>query len=175
MEKTLWRPVVGFEGYYEVSNSGEIMSLERTIIVSGHSRRLKEKVLKPKINNDGYVHVQLSKNSLYSTFTVHRLVAEAFLEMPDDKNFVNHINGNKLDNNVDNLEWVTRSENMRHAVRLGLCSKRNRRIRVLDKCTGAKYDSIKEAATTYNIKYHTLRKYLNGKRINKSCLQINEV
>ena len=174
MEKNLWRPIKGYEGYYEVSNSGEIKSLERTIIVSGRSRKLKEKILKPKINNDGYVHIQFSRNGCYSTFTVHRLVAEAFLEIPDDKVFVNHINGNKLDNNVQNLEWVTRSENMQHAFKLGLCSKRNRRVRILDKCSGAKYNSMKEAATINGIKYHTLKKYLNGSRINKSCLEISE-
>lgn len=172
MEEIKWRPVKGYTGYYEVSNTGQIKSLTRTVLIPTGTRAIKEKLLKLKINNDGYAHIQLSKNGKSVIYAVHRLVAEHFHEKPSDKLFVNHINGNKLDNAAENLEWVNRSENMRHAFKLGLCSKKNRKLRVIDKCTGNIYNTIKIAAISNNLNYSKLRKYLTGRRINKTCLEL---
>lgn len=76
--------------------------------------------MKPRDNGNGYMYVNLSKNGKYKSVTVHRLVAKAFLEKKPDKNQVNHIDGNKANNNVSNLEWTDRYENMQHAFKTGL-------------------------------------------------------
>lgn len=109
MEK--WKPVVGYEESYEVSNYGEIRSLD-----SRHFHKLKNQ----KQNKDGHMRVWLSKQSKKRAFFVHRLVALAFIENPENKPVINHIDGIPFNNHVDNLEWVTRSENDLHAFRLGL-------------------------------------------------------
>ncbi len=171
----IWKPVTGYTTIYEVSNTGQIKSLARTIKTPTGARALKEKLLKLKVNNDGYVHVQLSKEGFSTSLLVHRLVAEAFLDKQTDRDHVNHKNCNKTDNRVENLEWISRSENMQHAIRMGLCCKKNRKRRVIDACKGVTYNSIKDAAIAKNIKYHTLRKCLSGRRKNKTGLFVNDL
>lgn len=104
-----WLPISGFEGLYEVSNTGLVRSPRG--------------VRKPITNSFGYLQLGLYKHGKGYTKRVNRLVAEAFIPNPDNKREVNHIDGNKLNNNVDNLEWVSSSENKIHAQRLGLSSK----------------------------------------------------
>lgn len=105
-----WFDVVNYEGIYKVSNDGRIKSLKRN----------QEKILKAGINSRGYLFVMLLKDGQAKAKTVHRLVAEAFIPKADGKNFINHKDGNKLNNNVLNLEWVTQSENVKHAFETGL-------------------------------------------------------
>lgn len=105
-----YRPVVGFENEYLVSGDGEIYSLR-----SGRT-------LKNQPDQLGYLRVVLSKDSKAYTKKVHRLVAESFLEPEEDKNEVNHIDGDKTNNRVSNLEWSTRSDNMKHAHKSGLAN-----------------------------------------------------
>ena len=107
----IWKDVVGFEGLYEVSNFGKVHSLRKNVP--------KEKMLTP-FNNDGYLRVTLRVNEKSHNMLVHRMVATAFIENPEGKECVNHIDGNKKNNCVSNLEWATKSENTRHAIRLGL-------------------------------------------------------
>lgn len=102
----IWKPVIGFEGLYEVSNLGNVKSLPR--------KRCKGKVLIPHINK-GYEYVHLCMNGNTSYVKVHRIVAMAFLQSIPNKTHVNHIDGNKLNNSADNLEWCTPSENLKHA------------------------------------------------------------
>ncbi len=104
-----WKPVPGYEGFYEVSDRGDVRSLKRAT-TSG-------KVLKLSKTKHGYLKVTLSKNGEHKTAAVHRLVALAFLENPDNKQEVNHKNGIRTDNSLENLEWVTNSENQLHAYR----------------------------------------------------------
>lgn len=104
----VWRPIKGYEGLYEVSNCGEIRSL--------HSNKVK----KQNVCKNGYRYVDLYKNGCGKTLLVHRLVAQAFIDNPFNKRTVNHIDGNKHNNCVSNLEWATYSENAKHAYRLGL-------------------------------------------------------
>lgn len=112
-----WRPVVGYEGLYEVSNKGRIKILERKIICkNGHTYIKREKIAKMQKNAlNFYIYVGLSKNNIRKNVRVHRIVATAFLKKEKHKNYVNHLNGKKDDNRSENLEWCTSSENAIHA------------------------------------------------------------
>lgn len=113
----VWKPVPKYESWYEVSNLGRV---KRKFSIDNGGRRLKERILKGARQNNGYVYVSLCGATGVKQMRVHRIVAEVFIPNPEEKPFVNHINGNKEDNRVDNLEWVTGSENMRHAYVTGL-------------------------------------------------------
>jgi hypothetical protein len=106
-EKEIWKSVKGYEDIYEVSNFGNIKSL-------GKSKEKKEKIFKGTFRK-GYLCATLRKNNIAKIYLVHRLVAIAFIKNTDNKKQVNHKNGIKSDNNVDNLEWNTAFENMQHA------------------------------------------------------------
>lgn len=110
--KEIWKDIIGYEGYYQVSNLGNIKSLDRDIQYSdGKVVHYYGKEIHGFIKNSGYITVDLYKNNKRKKFSVHRLVAEAFVENPLNKFEVNHINENKLDNRAENLEWCTSSEN----------------------------------------------------------------
>lgn len=121
----IWVPIKGYDGIYEISNIGNVKSLPKKW-VSGHStvRSHTGKIIKPTNNQHGYLYVSLSNGEFKKTFKIHRLVAMAFIPQIENKNIVNHKNGIKTDNSVDNLEWVNSSENMIHAVKTGLTNPR---------------------------------------------------
>lgn len=124
MNNEIWKPIKGYEGIYEVSNLGRIKSLERKVHADfkfGKTRTYKERILKPGIVN-GYQQVKLRDNSNKIVY-VHRLVAETFINNPNNYKTINHIDGNKQNNCVDNLEWCTQKENVRHALETGLVDK----------------------------------------------------
>ena len=113
----VWLPIVGYEGYYEVSNLGRVKSVERFIIYPlGRSQLIREKLLSPSLS-EGYRVVSLCRNGTPNRWFVHRLVATAFLDNPKGKTQVNHIDFNKSNNNVSNLEWCTPNENTQHSVK----------------------------------------------------------
>lgn len=117
-----WRPVVGYEGYYKVSNYGDVHSETRVAPRSGTQGdlTLPGKYLRANVTPKGYLRIQLAKDSTRKNFMVHRLVASAFLDNPDQLPEVNHRDGNKKNNHVANLEWVTESDNQLHAYETGL-------------------------------------------------------
>ena len=115
----IWKNVAGFIGRYMVSNQGNVKSLPVWIKNRFHGYWQPETILKSAADSWGYRRVAL-RNTKLNTKKVHRLVAQAFLPNPDKKPEVNHRNGIKHDNRVENLEWTTPSENFRHAIRTGL-------------------------------------------------------
>lgn len=102
----VWKDIKGYEGLYQVSDMGRVRS--------------KNGVLHLNTNTYGYKHITLSKGDVQKTVVVHRLVSDAFIDNPHNKPQINHIDGNKENNAVVNLEWVTQGENNRHAIRASL-------------------------------------------------------
>lgn len=111
-----WRDVIGYEDLYKISNKGIIIRKEFSIINKCNQKRTySEKIIKPSINSSGYKKVVLRKNGVGSNEYLHRLLAIHFLPNPQKLPNVNHIDGNKLNCNLSNLEWCTISENSQHA------------------------------------------------------------
>lgn len=116
-----WRPIVGFEEHYEVSNYGDVRSKDRIVERSKTGDCFKAgKIRTQYVTPKGYCRLQLQSGENRRNALVHVLVAEAFLPNPENKPEVNHKNGEKTDNRVSNLEWVTNSENLLHAYATGL-------------------------------------------------------
>lgn len=118
----IWKDIVGYEGIYEVSNTGLVRtSASKTTHSKRHGiRRWKQRVLKEKNPNGRDVRVTLWKNGKPKDFLVHRLVAMAFIPSIEGKNFVNHLDGNPKNNHISNLEWCNSKENNNHAFDTGL-------------------------------------------------------
>lgn len=116
-----WKDIDDYAGFYQVSDRGRVRSRDRKVKVAGSGyRALIGAVKYLGINNQGYNTVSLCKDGKQSTKKVHRLVAQAFINTTENYWEVNHLDGNKLNNNKNNLEWSTRSDNMRHAINTGL-------------------------------------------------------
>lgn len=121
----MWKQVVGYEGLYEVSDTGEVKSLRKNII------------LKPQSNRDGYLLVMLSKNGISKGYSVHRLVAKAFIDNPQNKPEINHIDEDKTNNHVSNLEWCTHLDNSRYGSRGRRIGDRlSKRVKMVYRTTG---------------------------------------
>ena len=122
--------IVGYEGLYQITESGEVYSLDRdTRGAYGVVYTRKGKKLKMCFPKKGYPLYSLTKNGKPKTCTVHRMLAQAFIPNPDNKLFVNHLDGDKTNFNLTNLEWCTPAENMRHAVDNNLISKEHHKTR----------------------------------------------
>ncbi len=155
-----WKDIEGFNGVYQISQKGRVKTIERveTVIDSRgrrFTRKRKGKILSNCRRKDGYAKVSLCKGGIVKQENVHRLVAYHFIHNPDNKPEVNHIDGNKHNPHVDNLEWVTASENGKHAYREGLSisakrygkdNHRSRKVKQISKDGGIKiWDSMMDA------------------------------
>ena len=110
MENEIWKPVVGYEGKYEVSNMGRVKSLK-------YYGWYQIKILKPIKTQNGYLRVHLAKNGIFHKTSIHRIVAEAFIPNPDNLPLINHKNEDKTDNRVENLEWCSWKYNNNYGTR----------------------------------------------------------
>lgn len=150
-EGEIWNPLVSYEGLYEVSNFGRVKSLKRQVGT----------IMFPSVllvildGSHGYSHVSLSKEGCRKRVMVHRLVAMAFIPNPENKPHVNHLDSNRKNNHVDNLEWCNQKENMQHALKHGNFSHEHRQKKISQYDLNGNfirdYDSIKEATLKYNL------------------------
>ena len=145
-----WKEIDGYNGVYFVSDHGRVMSKFRG-----------ERILKPSINNAGYLKIHLGR---HNSLDIHRLVAKEFLPNHGDKRDVNHKNGNKLDNRVENLEWVSHSDNIKHSYNV-LNRKRNTWTNKAVVCeeTGERFNSVRLAAKSCNVSGSVLSNQLHGR------------
>jgi hypothetical protein len=152
------KEIPGYEGYYAISKDARVFSLERTIFdKNGKAKKIKFKELKQK-NQNGYMAVHFRKENTDKIFLVHRLLMIAFVENKDNKEYVNHIDGNKSNNRLSNLEWCTAAENTKHAIdvlkvkpsmlgKTGINHKRSRKVMATNVKTGEKiyFDALMDA------------------------------
>ena len=117
MKKEYWKPVVGYEGLYEVSNWGRVKSIKRIVKSPRGTRTVKERILNPRKDRRGYLYVILSKYNIKKTLTVHRLVALHFIDNPNNYPYVNHKDEQKDNNVVSNLEWCDAKYNSNYGTR----------------------------------------------------------
>ena len=156
--KEIWKDIKGYENLYQVSNLGNV----RSLITYKYSKKermcikvCRERILKPGIDKNNYKCVVLTKDKNRKTYKVHKLVAKCFVKNIENKPFVNHIDGNKLNNNANNLEWTTNSENIKHAYDNNLIDIRKKQKKVnqydLKGNFIKQWNSMKEAGETLNI------------------------
>ncbi len=167
MEKEeIWKDIVGYEGLYQISNLGRCYSVRKNLI------------LKSFDNGHGYLFYSLHKGKKMQQFYVHRLISLHFILNQDNKKFVNHINGIKSDNRMENLEWCTGSENLLHSYKtlklirkdIGSHLKNNYKKVILSDNDGNiinRFESLREASVMLNINYTNLSQYINGSRKTK--------
>ena len=141
--KEIWKDIEGYENIYQISNLGRVKSLPRK---TGNQFGKNERILKYFINTKGYFQVDLYKNNKCKRFLIHRLVAEAFLENPNNLPYINHKDENKQNNYIENLEWCTAKYNSNYGTR-------NSRLSSPVICVELNkiYNSIKEASEDLNI------------------------
>ena len=164
----MWLPAVGYEGIYEASDLGRIRSM-RTM-----TNTFTGKILKPSPNARDYQQVSLYKNGIKSSIRVHIIVAESFIGPRPSGKQINHIDGDRKNNRADNLEYVTQSENMLHAYRLGLESPTRGEAHGMAKLTEDNVHEIrrrllrketnKSIAARFNVCQQTISMIATGKR-----------
>jgi len=163
----VWKKIEGFENY-EVSNYGNVKRLDSLVYQLGKFYKYKGRILKQETTR-GYKRVTLSKLNITKRFLVHRLVSVYFLENTNEKPCVNHIDGNRLNNNYLNLEWVTYSENEKHSYNIlgkinpirKLTSEQANYVKIIG--IKGKKGNIKELANNYNVDVSTIYNILNNK------------
>jgi len=168
----IWKDIKGYKGHYQISNKGRLKSLDRIGIGdgSGHGsgsgpRKLRGSIMKQTMNVGGYMSIHLSLKGRRQQFLVHRLVASTFIRNRKNKPCVNHLDGIKHNNVSTNLNWVTHSENTRHAIRTGLKVAKCKPIAKYCMYTGEKlgeYQSLKAAAKAHGVQYNAISAHLGG-------------
>lgn len=168
----IWKPIIGYDGLYMVSNMGRVKSLPKDVKCRvDFVRRTKERIMK-QIECGRYLYLDIGRGNRH---LVHRLVGIAFVDNPNNKPQINHIDGNRYNNIYTNLEWCTQSENQRHAFRIGLQKPFSARygaqggarsIIVYDKIGNKikEYDSIIRCSEEMDLRYNSIRRVLFGIR-----------
>jgi len=159
-----WRDVAGYEGFYQVSNTGKVRSVEH---YDRFGRLYKQVELKPHASRNGYLMLHLKAGGKRKIALVHRLVACAFIPNPDNLSDVNHMDGNKANNNIDNLEWCTHSYNQCHAFANGLNHSSKKLGVDVVRNDGVIYHSYRDAALANHTTHQTIKKRCkDGKPVN---------
>lgn len=158
----IWKDINGYNGAYQVSNLGRVYCKESYVFGFWDISKVRKKphILAQANNGNGYKYVTISINKRRKNHYIHRLVAEAFLPKQSNSAVVNHKNGIKSDNRLENLEWCTRKENIQHAIKNGLIKtgiNSKYSLKVYNTITNQTYHSIKEAAINCGINYGTLK------------------
>ena len=166
----IWKDIIGFEGNYQISNFGRVKSCDRFIPHKRHGTwHIKERLLKPHLDgpsNSQYLSVMLHRgNGKMDCKRIHRLVAETFIPNIYNLPQVNHIDGNKKNNTVSNLEWVSELENTAHAWRNGLCENivKAKQRPVVNLDTGEHFASVADAERSFGKSFGAISHALNGK------------
>lgn len=166
-KEIIWKDVIGYEGYYKISNKGEVVSIEREVVQKNNSiRTFPSQKAKPRINVHGYIIVLLSKEQKTEHALLHRLLAIHFIPNPNNYKIVRHLNDNKLDYRLENLAWGTSKNNTEDMYLNGYSQSggNNKSARlVLNTQTGVFYDCLKDAVNSCNISYNSLHRRLTGK------------
>lgn len=166
----IWKDITNYEDNYQISNLGNVRSKDRTIYrVDGRKKTILGQPMKLSVDSCGYYKVNLRKNNKLNTARVHKLVANHFLKREMGKNIVNHKDGNKLNNCVDNLEFVTLSENTLHAIYIlkkdftkTKLEKKQPIISIENNEIYRFFESISKAVKFYNISSRTIGRKLNN-------------
>lgn len=173
--KEIWKPIKDFEDSYEVSNLGNVRSVNRFIYCKSKTKPtfFQGKILKQRLDKNGYKIVNLKKEQISHLKKVHRLVAMSFIENKNNLLTINHKDGNKNNNIVSNLEWCTNKENAIHRTKNLLTKPKLNKNAILDiqnNCKPAKnqydnYNSVSVFAKKYNICRNTVYDILNNKKL----------
>ena len=160
----IWKDIKGYEGLYQVSSLGNVRSLDTMINCKGaknidkHLR--KGKVLKKYIGTSGYYTINLSKNSKIKVYRVHRLIANAFIPNINNLPLINHKDGNKLNNNINNLEWCTYAYNNKEAYRIGL------KVGA-EKGKYGKYSKFSKPLLQYSVNGELIKEWENAEQVKR--------
>lgn len=151
-----WVDVPGYEESYIISELGDVISKQRTVVAKNGIITLKgAKKIKPAHKKNGYVYITLKNGIVYETKRLHRLVAQAFIPNPNNLEQVNHIDGDKKNNKVSNLEWCSQSQNVQHAYDNGLLNHYKRPVLKIDLTSGdivGEFESLKDASDSVDAK-----------------------
>lgn len=172
---TEFYPLKNYEGRYEISKTGLIRTIERTYVDSkGRLNTQKQSFMKINIDRSGYPVVKLTKpDGSYGTQYLHRLLAINFIPRVEGKNIVNHLDGNKRNYELNNLQWSTPKENFLHAVNNKLIKLTGKKmVAVKNRCNGEAFSTIKAASRVAEINYYKFKQMLHGLRPNKTCYEI---